>query len=167
MKENNQAKKFVVVLGIIIPLVTLSIICILYHYNTVDWTGAYKDTFRTVDETDPNFYIKFSPLVEIKDIGDSYRITISLSTFRVPASMNTLGGQAGGTHYIPIEIPKKQAGRHLYIEAKYEETDEQIGLFCELEYIDEKNIRFRYAKTYNELQKQEYYTLVKLKYSTY
>ncbi len=167
MKRSNVSRIIIIGSVLLVLCAVLFGVFAFYKYYSVDWSGAYKDTFITPDEEDENMYVKFSPLLEITDIGDSYSIHISFTISRVPAWGYELGGQVGGYSFVPVEIPKKSMGRHYIIKTKYDESDEQIGLYCEVEYIDEKSIRFRYAKTEEDLEEQEYYTLVKLKYSLY
>lgn len=163
MKRTKILRKRCILIALIVGVLLVGYV--IHQNSSLNWPGVYKETFTTLDEKDNNFYIKLSPKVEIEESDGYYSIKITLMTSRVPVSENVISGQVGGTHYIPVNIPIWATGRHVIFATKYNEADEDMGLYCELRYIDEKHVEFRYAKTKEELINQEFYTLVKIKYN--
>ncbi len=169
MKKTRLLKTTILALFITLLLVFVLGIYMIYTFNNVDWVGNYKDTFTTLDEQDSHYYHKLSPSLKIEDAGDNYSIEVKITSSRASLTTSSLpidGGTVGGYYYGPLEVPKTSVGRHHIFQFTSPDTPDNYVFFCEVEYLDESHIKLRYAKTKEELETLEFYTLPKLKYSS-
>ena len=121
----------------------------------IEWSGKYVGSF--VDDSE--YYKKFKPSIHIEKTSENYIITMSFRTVYGESQDSVVGED-----FLPVELERMDKREYvLLFEHKLSKiTGIDYNLFVEIQYDTEDTLKFRYAESEEDLEKQEFYKLYRV-----